>query len=128
VNIYRLICEKTIEENILKKANQKRLLSEVTIEGGCFTTAVLKKHNIKELFDQPTGLNENELDLGLMRGGKGVGGINQQYDNDDNPIINKVNEVVMFSENIIQEAVSSVNNLQLSNTISQTQFEDVCYY
>lgn len=32
-----------MEENILKKANQKRLLGEVAIEGGNFTTAFFKK-------------------------------------------------------------------------------------
>lgn len=51
VNIYRLISDKTIEENILRKANQKRLLNEMTIEGGCFTTALLKRNFITELFD-----------------------------------------------------------------------------
>jgi len=49
VHIYRLISTKTVEENILKKANQKRLLSDMTIEGGNFTTALLKKHHISEL-------------------------------------------------------------------------------
>lgn len=43
VHIYRLISEKTIEENILKKANQKRLLGDLAIEGGNFTTAHFKK-------------------------------------------------------------------------------------
>ena len=52
VHIYRLISEKTVEENILKKANQKRLLADMTIEGGCFTTALLKKHHISELFNE----------------------------------------------------------------------------
>lgn len=42
VHIYRLISEKTIEENILKKANQKRLLGDLAIEGGNFTTAYFK--------------------------------------------------------------------------------------
>jgi E1A-binding protein p400 len=56
VNIYRLISEKSIEENILKKANQKRLLNEMTIEGGCFTTALLKPTLITELFED---LNES---------------------------------------------------------------------
>lgn len=51
VNIYRLISEKTIEENILRKANQKRLLNEMTIEGGNFTTALLKRTLIAELFE-----------------------------------------------------------------------------
>ena len=39
----RLISEKTIEENILKKANQKRMLGDVAIEGGNFTTAFFKQ-------------------------------------------------------------------------------------
>ena len=34
VHIYRLISKQTIEENILKKANQKRMLEGVAIEGG----------------------------------------------------------------------------------------------
>ncbi|XP_068211113.1 helicase domino-like isoform X3 [Palaemon carinicauda] len=51
VHIYRLISEKTIEENILKKANQKRLLGDLAIEGGNFTTAHFKKSTIQDLFD-----------------------------------------------------------------------------
>lgn len=39
---YRLISEKTIEENILKKANQKKLLGDLAIEGGNFTAAYFK--------------------------------------------------------------------------------------
>lgn len=46
VHIYRLISEKTIEENILKKANQKRLLGDVAIEGGNFTTAFFREVGI----------------------------------------------------------------------------------
>lgn len=50
VHIYRLISERTIEENILSKARQKRLLGDVAIEGGNFTTAFFKKQAIQELF------------------------------------------------------------------------------
>lgn len=50
VHIYRLISERTVEENILQKARQKRLLGDVAIEGGNFTTAFFKKEAIKELF------------------------------------------------------------------------------
>ena len=32
-----------MEENILKKANQKRMLGDVAIEGGNFTTAFFKQ-------------------------------------------------------------------------------------
>ena len=43
VHIYRLISERTVEENILKKANQKRMLGNIAIEGGNFTTAYFKE-------------------------------------------------------------------------------------
>ena len=41
--LLRLISEMTVEENILKKANQKRLLGDLAIEGGNFTTAFFKE-------------------------------------------------------------------------------------
>ncbi|XP_071789876.1 E1A-binding protein p400-like isoform X9 [Asterias amurensis] len=51
VHIYRLISEMTVEENILKKANQKRLLVDVSIEGGNFTTAFFKTNTITDIFN-----------------------------------------------------------------------------
>ncbi|KAM4606834.1 helicase SRCAP isoform 2-T3 [Discoglossus pictus] len=51
VHIYRLVSERTVEENILKKAQQKRMLGDMAIEGGNFTTAYFKQHSIRELFD-----------------------------------------------------------------------------
>ncbi|CAN7985968.1 unnamed protein product [Ixodes hexagonus] len=50
VHIYRLISVDTVEENILKKATQKRMLGDVAIEGGNFTTAFFKKTTLKDLF------------------------------------------------------------------------------
>ncbi|KAM8836394.1 uncharacterized protein srcap isoform 1-T2 [Spinachia spinachia] len=55
VHIYRLISERTVEENILKKANQKRMLGDMAIEGGNFTTAFFKQQTIRELFDMSEG-------------------------------------------------------------------------
>ena len=52
VHIYRLISEKTIEENILKKAHQKRLLGEIAIEGGNFTTTVLREVRFRRGLDK----------------------------------------------------------------------------
>ena len=43
VRIYRLISERTIEENILSKAMQKRALNDIAIEGGNFTTQFFTK-------------------------------------------------------------------------------------
>ncbi|XP_061401192.1 helicase domino-like, partial [Musca vetustissima] len=54
VHIYRLVSEKTIEVNILKKANQKRMLSDMAIEGGNFTTSYFKSSTIKDLFNVDT--------------------------------------------------------------------------
>lgn len=63
VHIYRLVSEKTIEENILKKANQKRLLGDLAIEGGNFTTAFFKTSTIQDLFnvDQSEGSANSRL-------------------------------------------------------------------
>merc|ERR1712025_928023 len=63
VHIYRLISERSIEENIVKKANQKRLLGDLAIEGGNFTTAFFKKSTIKDLFDVDQKANENEVNV-----------------------------------------------------------------
>lgn len=54
VHIYRLVSEKTIEVNILKKANQKRMLSDMAIEGGNFTASYFKSSTIKDLFNVET--------------------------------------------------------------------------
>ncbi|ELR03053.1 swr1 complex component [Pseudogymnoascus destructans] len=43
VHIYRLVSEHTIEANILRKANQKRMLDDVVIQEGAFTTDYFTK-------------------------------------------------------------------------------------
>ncbi|GAQ84884.1 putative SNF2 family N-terminal domain containing protein [Klebsormidium nitens] len=50
VHIYRLVCESTIEENILKKANQKRALDDLVIQSGGYNTDFFKKLDPMELF------------------------------------------------------------------------------
>ncbi|XP_077211102.1 SNF2 domain-containing protein / helicase domain-containing protein isoform X2 [Tasmannia lanceolata] len=50
VHIYRLISESTIEENILKKANQKRALDDLVIQSGSYNTEFFKKLDPLELF------------------------------------------------------------------------------
>ncbi|XP_061087255.1 helicase SRCAP isoform X2 [Conger conger] len=64
VHIYRLISERTVEENILKKANQKRMLGDMAIEGGNFTTAFFKQQTIRELFDVYEG-EKKEVEASL---------------------------------------------------------------
>lgn len=60
VHIYRLVSEKTIEVNILKKANQKRMLSDMAIEGGNFTTTFFKSSTIKDLFAMDSTQEQDE--------------------------------------------------------------------
>jgi hypothetical protein len=57
-SFHRLISKNTVEENILKKANQKRLLGDLTIDGGSFDVSYFKKNNIRDLFDQSTTLED----------------------------------------------------------------------
>ncbi|KAJ8364857.1 hypothetical protein SKAU_G00136880 [Synaphobranchus kaupii] len=64
VHIYRLISERTVEENILKKANQKRMLGDMAIEGGNFTTAFFKQQTIRDLFDVYEG-EKKEVEVSL---------------------------------------------------------------
>lgn len=49
VHIYRLVSEHTVEENILKKAQQKRHLDFLVMAEGQFTTDFFSKANLREL-------------------------------------------------------------------------------
>jgi helicase SWR1 len=66
VHIYRLVSEKTIEENILTKSDQKRQLDHLAIQSGGFNTEFLQKFNPKELLGVQPG--------GEPRGGGGSAG------------------------------------------------------
>jgi len=48
VHIYRLISANTIEENILRKSDQKRQLDWLAIQSGGFNTEMLAKLNLGE--------------------------------------------------------------------------------
>lgn len=49
VHIYRFVSEYTIESNILRKANQKRMLDDVIIQEGEFTTDYFNKLGVREM-------------------------------------------------------------------------------
>ncbi|XP_020085595.1 protein PHOTOPERIOD-INDEPENDENT EARLY FLOWERING 1-like isoform X2 [Ananas comosus] len=63
VHIYRLISESTIEENILKKANQKRALDDLVIQSGSYNTEFFKKLDPIELFSGNGSLRLEKLQL-----------------------------------------------------------------
>ncbi|CAM6104661.1 unnamed protein product [Calypogeia fissa] len=56
VHIYRLVSESTIEENILKKANQKRALDDLVIQSGSYNTEFFKRLDPMELFSGLKGV------------------------------------------------------------------------
>jgi helicase SWR1 len=49
VHIYRFVSEYTIESNILRKANQKRMLDDVVIQEGEFTTDYFNKLDVRDM-------------------------------------------------------------------------------
>ncbi|KAK9068504.1 hypothetical protein SSX86_012618 [Deinandra increscens subsp. villosa] len=73
VHIYRLISESTIEENILKKAKQKRALDDLVIQSGEYNTEFFKKLDPMELFSghKTVSVNNMQKDKGLNNGDEG---------------------------------------------------------
>lgn len=61
VHIYRLISESTIEENILKKAKQKRALDDLVIQSGGYNTEFFKKLDPMELFSDHRTLSVKNM-------------------------------------------------------------------
>ncbi|KAK9472162.1 SNF2 family N-terminal domain-containing protein [Dipodascopsis tothii] len=59
VHIYRLVSEYTIESNILRKANQKRMLDDVVIQEGDFTTDYFSKTSIDAMLGRETTLSDD---------------------------------------------------------------------
>lgn len=71
VHIYRFVSEGTIEANILRKSNQKRMLDDVVIEEGEFTTEAFYRSEADDSFDA-------EADAALDKVLGGVGGQRQE--------------------------------------------------
>ncbi|GLE04611.1 hypothetical protein PINS_up013581 [Pythium insidiosum] len=68
VHIYRLVSEHTVEENILRKAQQKRHLDALVLRDGQFTTEFFSKASLRELVGElrteaTTVDNEEEEEL-----------------------------------------------------------------
>ncbi|KAF9924257.1 swr1 complex component [Linnemannia zychae] len=78
VHIYRFVSEFTIEENMLKKANQKRMLDNVVIQEGGFTTDYFQKMDWRDMLGEedlakigdlgPVQANGEPQDLSTIHG------------------------------------------------------------
>lgn len=75
VHIYRFVSEYTIESNILRKANQKRMLDDVIIQEGEFTTDYFTKLDAQEIAepDERDGQDEASAAMDRVLGNR-VGG------------------------------------------------------
>lgn len=77
VHIYRLVSEYTIEANILRKANQKRMLDDVVIQEGEFTTDYFNNMSVKDIIGDEA-LDDRDADANaamdrVLGGGRGTG-------------------------------------------------------
>lgn len=68
VHIYRFVSEGTIEANILRKSNQKRMLDDVVIQEGDFTTEYLNKLEFDNGNDEANAALDKVLGGGTTQG------------------------------------------------------------
>lgn len=67
VHIYRFVSEYTIESNILRKANQKRMLDDVVIQEGEFTTDYFTKLDVREMIGNDALEGQDEASAAMDR-------------------------------------------------------------
>lgn len=83
VHIYRFVSEHTIEENMLKKANQKRMLDNVVIQEGEFTTDYFGKMDWRDMLgDDLLGTVEAGTNTAVGAGGGGAPQTARQMERD----------------------------------------------
>jgi hypothetical protein len=74
VNIYRLVCSSTIEENILTKAKQKRHLDFLVMTEGNFSeTSLFSAQGLKDVFGGDQAGDEVSAGDGAGAGGEALG-------------------------------------------------------
>ncbi|OXV06675.1 hypothetical protein Egran_05558 [Elaphomyces granulatus] len=67
VHIYRFVSEYTIESNILRKANQKRMLDDVVIQEGEFTTDYFTKLDVRDMIGEDLREGHDEASKAMDR-------------------------------------------------------------
>jgi len=113
VHIYRLVSDRTVEENILKKANQKRLLGDLAIEGGNFTTAFFKQQTIQDLFNVE---DKNDATVGgLYPGGKEI------HELDSTTLVEGVSKKAIGA---FETAITTVEEVQDITAMRQAKQEE----
>lgn len=108
VHIYRLVSEYTIEANILRKANQKRMLDDVVIQEGEFTTDYFNNMSVKDMIGDEA-LDDRDADANaamdrVLGGGRGPGRVFEAVEDQEDIAAAKeaekeiANEAIEFAE------------------------------
>lgn len=108
VHIYRLVSEYTIEANILRKANQKRMLDDVVIQEGEFTTEYFNNISVKDMIGDEA-LDDRDADANaamdrVLGGGRGTGRVFEAVEDQEDITAAKeaekeiANEAIEFDE------------------------------
>lgn len=120
--MFSLISKNTVEENILKKANQKRLLGDLTIDGGSFDVNYFKKNNIRDLFDQSATLedivrerNEYQQHLDSIRTTNGTNNSNS----DSNLTLTQYEEALAAVEDETDRRAADELNKEVKNELNE---------
>ena len=111
VHIYRFVSEYTIEANILRKSNQKRLLDDVIIQKGEFTTDYFNRVTYRDAF------GPEEDDAALHEGGDAE--VNMVMDRVLNEAtgLGRVFESVEDKEDTFAAKVAAKENAELVDTV-----------
>ena len=100
VHIYRFVSEYTIEANILRKANQKRMLDDVVIQEGEFTTDYFNKLNVQDMLDDEALDGDAQANAAMDRvlggGGAANGKVFEQVEDKEDIAAAKVAEKEMI--------------------------------
>ncbi|KAL2924033.1 Protein PHOTOPERIOD-INDEPENDENT EARLY FLOWERING 1 [Bienertia sinuspersici] len=125
VHIYRLISESTIEENILKKANQKRALDNLVIQSGGYNTEFFKKLDPMELFSghRIAPIKEKEKEKNIDDGVEGPvsnadieAALKNAEDEADYMALKKVEEEeAVDNQEFTEEAIGKLEDEDLGN-------------
>ncbi|KAK4693600.1 helicase SRCAP/SWR1, partial [Lecanoromycetidae sp. Uapishka_2] len=95
VHIYRLVSEYTIEANILRKANQKRMLDDVVIQEGEFTTDYFTNMSVQDMVgDEAFDDGDAEVNVAMDRvlGGRGSGRVFEAVEDQEDIVAAKAAE------------------------------------
>ncbi|KAI5781835.1 helicase swr1 [Geopyxis carbonaria] len=83
VHIYRFVSEFTIESNILRKSEQKRMLDDIIIQEGDFTTDYFNKLSIRDMLGDEIVKELEVQDVPIIAGGNVGEALEQAEDMED---------------------------------------------